>query len=429
MNLLSIGISHHSAALEVRERMWFSADETRAVLPRLQEQFFSECILVSTCNRTELYGMTRTSEASEDTLRRFLIQERHADGVVEPAHLTSRVAGAAVQQIFKVASGIDSMVIGDIQILNQIKEAFQIAREGSTLGPVLNRLMQSTLHVGKRTRTETSISEGAVSVSYAAVELASKIFADLSRKAALLIGAGETGELALKHLVGKGIGQVRIANRTRAKAEALVADLGGEVVDYDAIVDALPSVDIVITSVASPTYVLGPDELTRALRQRSHNPLFVIDIGVPRNVDPAAKKIEHLFLYDIDSLSSIVDRNLERRKSEIPRVHAIIQEESLAFLQWYNTLQVGPTIQQLRDVVEHIRMDEVRKNINRFRNEDRELVELLTRRIVNKILHQPMTALKQGAENGQGDRETLQRIVTLRELFGIVGSRREDHES
>jgi glutamyl-tRNA reductase len=312
--------------------------------------------------------------------------------------------------------------------MNQVKEAFQIAREESTLGPVLNRLMQSTLHVGKRTRSETSISEGAVSVSYAAVELASKIFADLSRKAALLVGAGETGELALKHLVGKGIGQVRIANRTRAKAEVLVGELGGEVVDYDAIMETLPSVDIVITSVASPAYVLGPEELTRALRQRSHNPLFIIDIGVPRNVNPAAKKIEHLFLYDIDSLSAIVDRNLDRRRSEIPRVQDIIQEESLAFLQWYNSLQVGPTIQELRDAVEQIRADEVRKNINRFRSEDRELVELLTRRIINKILHQPMTTLKQGAENGQGDRETLQRIATLRELFGIAGSPRNDRE-
>jgi glutamyl-tRNA reductase len=428
MNLLSIGISHHSAPIELRERMWFSAEETRALLPRLREQFFSECVLVSTCNRTELYGMTSSPETSEEALRNFLIRAKQAEGAVEPSHLTSRVAGAAVDQIFKVASGIDSMVIGDIQIMNQVKEAFQIAREESTLGPVLNRLMQSTLHVGKRTRSETSISEGAVSVSYAAVELASKIFADLSRKAALLVGAGETGELALKHLVGKGIGQVRIANRTRAKAEVLVGELGGEVVDYDAIMETLPSVDIVITSVASPAYVLGPEELTRALRQRSHNPLFIIDIGVPRNVNPAAKKIEHLFLYDIDSLSAIVDRNLDRRRSEIPRVQDIIQEESLAFLQWYNSLQVGPTIQELRDAVEQIRADEVRKNINRFRSEDRELVELLTRRIINKILHQPMTTLKQGAENGQGDRETLQRIATLRELFGIAGSPRNDRE-
>jgi glutamyl-tRNA reductase len=267
-----------------------------------------------------------------------------------------------------------------------------------------------------------------VSVSYAAVELASKIFADLSRKSALLVGAGETGELALKHLIGKGIGRVKIANRTRAKAESLVAELGGEVVDYEAFVQTLPSVDIVVTSVASPTYVLGAEEILRALRQRSHNPLFIIDIGVPRNVDPAAKKVEHLFLYDIDSLSAIVDRNLERRKNEIPRVQDIVQEESLAFLQWYNSLQVGPTIQQLRTAVEQIRSEEVNKNINRFRAEDRELVELLTRRIINKILHHPTTALKKGTENGQGDRQTLERIATLRELFGIAESRSESDE-
>ncbi|MGB5873483.1 MAG: glutamyl-tRNA reductase [Bacteroidota bacterium] len=428
MNLLSIGISHHNASVALRERMWLSDAEIREALPRLRQEFFSECVLISTCNRTELYGMTANPEVREDAVKEFLIGLKTAGDIVGPEHLTARVGADAVEQIFRVASGIDSMIVGDIQILNQVKVAYAIARETDALGPVTNRLMQFSLHVGKRARSETSICEGAVSVSYAAVELAGKIFADLAKKSALLVGAGETGELTLKHLSAKGIGEVKIANRTREKAEALVADLGGLVVDYDEIVRTLPSVDIVITSVNSPTHILGRAEIQRIMKQRSNDPLFIIDIGVPRNVEPASNRIDNVFLYDIDSLSAIVDKNLGRRKTEMPKVNQIIQEEIAALFDWYNALQVGPTIEEFRNTIEDIRREEVEKNINRFSFADRDLVELVTRRIVNKILHQPMTALKKSAQNGAGNRETLQRVETLRELFGMRGRKGEDHD-
>ncbi len=428
MNLLSIGISHHTAPVALRERMWFSDEEIREALPRLREKFFSECVLVSTCNRTELYGMIADPAVRESTVKNFLIELKAARDAVGPEHLTGRVGGDAVEQIFRVASGVDSMVLGDIQILNQVKVAYDLARDTDALGPVTHRLMQSSLHVGKRTRSETSICEGAVSVSYAAVELASKIFADLARRSALLVGAGETGELTLKHLSGKGIGDVKIANRTRAKAEALVADLGGSVVEYEEIAAVLPSVDIVITSVNSPTHILGREEIQRIMKQRSNDPLFIIDIGVPRNVDPASKRIDNVFLYDIDSLSAIVDKNLTRRRTEVPKVNDIIQEEVAAYFEWYNALQVGPTIQEFRNAIEAMRQEEVKKNINRFASADRDLLELVTRRIVNKILHRPVTLLKKSAQNGAGNRETLQRIETLRELFGMKGGGGEDHD-
>jgi glutamyl-tRNA reductase len=428
MNLLSIGISHHTASVDIRERMWFSTDEIREVVRRLKETFFSECVLVSTCNRTELYGMTRDQAPDEATVRKFLIDFKNASDTVREEHFVSNAAGDAISHLFRVAAGIDSLVIGDIQILNQVKEAFTLSREADALGPVMNRLMQSALHVGKRTRTETTICEGAVSVSYAAVELASKIFEDLSKKTALLIGAGETGELTLKHLVSKGVGQVRIANRTRGKAEALVAEFGGTVVDYEQMVDALRSADIVITSVNAPSYIVQPDDVLKVMKQRSNNPLFIIDIGVPRNVNPVSKKIENVFLYDIDALSTVVDRNLEKRKAEIPRVDAIISQELSDFMQWYQSLQVGPTIQDFREALEAIRRDEVEKNIHRFRPEDRELVELVTKRILNKILHQPTTALKQGGQNGSGGAEGLLRSSVLRELFGIPANGKEKHE-
>jgi len=426
MNLFSIGISHHTAPVDVRETMVVSAQELPRVLAQLKEHLFSECMLVSTCNRTELYGVLQDPSVAGPEVLAALLAAKESPAAVHPDHFISHHAGAALHHLFKVSAGADSMVIGDIQILNQVKEAFQAARDAGSLGPVMNRLMQASLHVGKRVRTETAIGEGAVSVSYTAVELASKIFADLSRKTALLIGAGETGELTLRHLVGKGIGKVLVANRTRARAEALVADLGGEVVDYEQIVDALRASDIAITSVSSPSYIVQPDDVHKVMRQRGNNPLFIIDIGVPRNVNPAAKKIENVFLYDIDALSAIVDRNLQKRTAAIPAVTRIIREEMVEFLRWHKSLEVAPTIQEFRNALESIRQDEVQKHINRFSAEDRELVELVTRRIVNKILHQPLTRLKQGAENGSGEAETATRITVLRELFGISKSAKHD---
>ena len=423
MNIHSIGISHHTAALDVREKMWLSDDEIKAALPLLKKHaHFAECVLVSTCNRTELYGVGGGEMVDEAALKRLLIDVKSAFPSVSAEHFFSAHAGGAINHLFRVAAGVESMVIGDVQILGQIKDGFNLAKASGTMGTVMNRLMQAALHVGKRVRTETSICEGAVSVSYAAVELASKIYADLSKKSVLLIGAGETGELTLRHLVGKGIGQVKIANRTRERAETLVAAMGGTVIDYEEIADALRSVDIVVTSVTSPSYIVQPDEVHRVMRQRSNSPLFIIDIGLPRNVNPAAGKIENVFLYDIDTLSTIVDRNLDRRRAEIPRVTRIIREELISFFHWQNSLEVGPTIQEFRESLEAIRAQEVMRNVNRFKPEDRELLDLVTRRILNKILHGPTTVLKQGTESGTHSEEAVNRVKALRELFGIPGN-------
>lgn len=430
MNLLSIGISHNSASLEVREKMWMSSDETKQALERLKGKYFNEAVLISTCNRTEVYGLTPETQVDDAGLKRFLIDFKSAGGLVKPDHFYGSLAGGSVSHLFKVAAGVDSMVIGDIQILNQVKEAFNLATEVGAMGPVMNRLMQATLHVGKRVRAETSICEGAVSVSFAAVELASKIFAELPEKSALLIGAGETGELTMKHLIGKGIGKVLLANRTREKATALIESLGlqrqGEVIDYEQIANALRTVDIVITSVNSPAYIVQPEHVRTVMKQRSNNPLFIIDISVPRSVDPGCNKVENVFAYDMDSLSAIVDKNVEKRKAELPKVTMIIREETVEFFKWHNSLQVGPTIQELTSAIESIRQSEVARNINRFKEEDRELVEMLTRRIVNKILHQPITNLRNGAQNGARGSDTVNRIKALRDLFGIEEKARHD---
>lgn len=217
-----------------------------------------------------------------------------------------------------------------------------------------------------------------------------------------------------------------MANRTRAKAEALVGEFGGTVVDYEQLTNALRTVDIVITSVASPAYVVRVDDVHSAMRQRGNTPVFIIDIGVPRNVDPAVRKFENLFLYDLDSLNSVVDRNLEKRKAEIPHVTTIIRQEMVEFFRWHKQLQVAPAIQDLHAAFETVRQNEVEKNINRFRLEDRELLDLVTRRIVNKLLHRPLSILKEGMGNGGSDPETLNRVKALRELFGI--NTKSDHD-
>ena len=425
MNLALIGINHRTALLDVREKLWFADSELPSVLDAVRSRIFTECFIVSTCNRTELYGtldLRKFPDASTAALEQAgesLIESKSAAPIVQPGHLYRMNGCRAAAHLFKVAGGIDSMVIGDIQILNQIKGHFGIASDHGTVGPFLNRLVQTALRVGKRARTETTICEGAVSVSYAAVELANKIFSDLSQRRALLVGAGETGELAARNLVGRGIASLAIANRTRSKAEELVKDLGGTVVDFGSLDSSLRETDVIITSVSSPDYVLNPDQLRRAMKARSNAPLLIIDIGVPRNVHPEVNRLENVFLHDIDSLSRIVDQNLSRRKSEVPAVNAIILEELRGLRQWVQSLQVNPTITDLREYFESVRVDEVKKHINRFSDQDKELVELVTRRIVNKLLHAPTTNLKNG--NGESQEERDRKVHVVRGLFGLHG--------
>ncbi len=417
MNLIAVGLNHRTAPIEIRERLFFTDDEIQKSLAELTESMLNEAVLFSTCNRTELYGLTGEDVLSGDTIVEYLIRTKNASDAAFPEHFYTFFSCGAVYHLFKMTSGADSMVIGDIQILGQVKDAYALARKTQTTGIITHKLFENAFHVGKRVRTETELCEGAVSISYAAVELAGKIFDDLGKKRALLIGAGETGELTAKHLIGRGIGRLVVVNRTRSKAEEIVSQLGGSVVDFESISSELTNIDIIISSISTPGFVMREADLRRVMRERFNDPLFIIDIGMPRNIDPAAKKIENVFLYDIDTLNRMIDQNLEKRKSEIPKVNRIILEELSSFHKWFDSLQVSPTIQQLREVIESIRSDEVQRHINRFAESDRELVELLTKRIVNKILHTPVINLKNG--NGASDEEILKKISTIRHLFGL----------
>ncbi len=411
MNIGCIGINHRTAPVEIREKFWFSAVESARALSELfAKKLVREAVLVSTCNRTELYYIP--GDVNGSPLWTILARNKNGSDF-EEKHFYNFTSAHAVRHIFSVASGIDSMVLGEDQILSQMKEAYASAREQRFTGAIMSRLFDAAFHTGKRARTETEIGEGAVSVSYAAAELATKIFEDFSRRTALLIGAGETGKLTARHLAGRGLGTLLIANRTRERAAELAADLGAEVVDMDRMMGEIHRVDILISSVESPAYILSAEDLRRAMRSREKRPLFIIDIGVPRNIDPSANSIENVFLKDIDVLNHAVDRNLRHRRDEIPKVEQIILDELTRFTHWYDSLDVTPTIQQLREHFEFIRTEEVEKHLSRFSPESRAEIETMTKRIVNKILHAQMVNLKSGST------ETRAKVSIIRYIFGL----------
>ncbi len=426
MNIHCLGINHRTAPIEVREKLWFSDAELPGVLASLKEGRMAECALVSTCNRTELYYVPAPGVTNGSPLWPTLAAKKNAAEAFRDEHFYSYSGMDAVRQLYRVVSGIDSMVLGDVQIINQVKEAFACAQANHCTGILLNRLYNTALHVGKRSRSETEIGEGAVSVSYAAAELASKIFEDLSRRTAMLIGAGETGKLTAKHLKGRNLGKMIFANRTRAHAEHLAEILGGVVVDFERFALELQGVDILISSVNSNTHVLTAPALRQAMKSRGNSPLFIIDIGVPRNIDPAANTIDNVFLHDIDGLNQIIDGNLSHRRAQTPKVERIINEEAAVFEQWHASLDVSPTIVELREAFEAIRSEEVGKHSHHFDPVTSEAVDMLTKRIINKILHAPMSNLKNGTGEHASD-DTRTKVYFIRHLFGL--DKRTHHEN
>lgn len=418
-----VGINHRTAEIAIRERIWFSDEEVRAFLPVVKDKYFDECFMISTCNRTELYGVTKSeiAESVIDEINVLLTNEilaaKNAGSNIELKHFYHLKDIFAVNHLFKVATGLDSMVLGDVQILNQIRDHYTIAADSKVSGAVMNKLLQSAVHAGKRTKTETEISKGAVSVSYAAVDLAAKIFFELSQKTVLLIGAGETGELTAKHLVARGIGKLLITNRTLKKAEEVAASLNAIAVPYDSFVSMLPEVDIVISSVGATDFVLTAEQLKDIVNRRRQSPLLIIDIGVPRNIDPNVNKFENIFLHDLDSLSHIVEQNHARRRSCIASVNAIILEELNEFNRWFQSRSIVPTIESLRELYDSIRKEELEYHIHKFNEKDKEIVDLVSRRIVQRLIELPAMELRNGKSDSPKQKEA--KLQAIRDLFGL----------
>ena len=344
--LFAFGVNHKTAPIEVREKLYVREDEIPALL-RLLKETLSECVILSTCNRTEIYGVCDSAEIDLNYYKNLLIDFKKAAGKVESAHFFTLISCAACQQLFKVATSIDSKIIGDTQILQQLRNAYFVAKENASTGKILNQLSQRALKVGKKTYAETSIHKGAISVSLAAVELARETFGSLKDKSVLIVGAGETARLTAECLLKKQVGKIFITNRTRSRAEELLTNLDknfqfdGEIIDFARFKNFLNAADIVISSTSSDTHILDADDFAGQL-----NKILLLDIAVPRDIHPSVSENERVILRNIDDLHQIVDRNFRRRTGDLPRVKKFIMQEMSDFLTWYYSLPLMPVFQK-----------------------------------------------------------------------------------
>jgi len=394
MNIISVGVNHKTAPIEIRERISLSEVQNKEFITDLISSGLAhEAMVISTCNRTELYVVPAMHEVTGEYLKEYLIAYKDARKEVRPEHFFSRFYCGTARHLFEVSS--DSLILGEGQILGQVKDAYRISAEVQAAGILLTRLCHTAFSVAKKVKTKTKIMEGAVSVSYAAVELAQKIFSNLSMKKILLIGAGETGELAAKHMFQKNARNIVITNRTLSKAEALAEELGTKkVLPFESYKDYLHEFDIIITAVSTKEYVLSEAEMHQTMMKRRLKPVIILDLGLPRNVDPDIAKLQNMFLKDIDALKHIIDKNLERRSAELPKVNAIIEEELIAFGQWINTLKVRPTIVDLQSKFIEIKEKELERYRYKVSEDELARMEHLTDRILKKILHHPIKMLK-----------------------------------
>ena len=419
MKILLLGMNHKTAPVDVRER--FAVSELAPVLKKLVAgDEIDEVVLVSTCNRVEIVATTHQPEAARHRLGDFFSsfeRDAHRDVVVEDDHLYEYWDRDVVRHVFRVASSMDSLVVGEPQILGQLKDAYRSAVEGGTCGPVLSRLFQRAFSTAKRVRNETRIAERPVSVAKVAVDLARQIFERFEDKAALLVGAGEMVEAALHALQREGLTTLRVANRTLTHAEDLAARFGASAHGLDELETLLTDADMVLTCIGGDSPILTPDLLRAALRARRNRPIFLIDLGVPRNVDPAVNALDNAYLYDIDDLQDVAAANAEERRRESQRGERIVLEEEQRFDGWLAALEAVPTIRHLRARAEEVRTQELRRFANGSALDDEALdrVDALTRAIVNKILHAPLARLR-----AEGDREEgLAVLEAARELFAL----------
>jgi len=433
MQLVFVGLTHHTAPVAVRERLALTPSELVDLLGMLThpcEQGVAplmEAAIVSTCNRFEVYGVAREEKAAGDGLGQLLARFRAAAPQELTPYLQYLEGEAVVRHLFQVAAGLDSMILGEPQVLGQVGQAFQLAQSSGTAGVVLSALFRRAVHCGKRARTETAISEHAVSISHVAVELTRQIFGSLGERCVLLIGAGEMAELAARNLSDNGAGRILVVNRSLERAQALAAQFKGLAYGWESLPQALGKADIVICSAGAPHAVIHPDAVRAAMARRREQPLFLIDIAVPRNVEPAVGQMANVYLYDIDDLQNVVQENLAQRQREVPKVEAIVEECRAEFTAWLSSLDVASTIRDLRTVAEQLRDDEVERALRRLgplNAHQERVVRMLAHNIVSKLLHSPTVRLKQLAEEGNG----YESADVLRDLFGLSGSlRREGH--
>ncbi len=424
--ILYIGLNHETAPIDIREQLALSRQEIAELLATLCAPYspLAEAVLLSTCNRVEMYALTQESDEVRDTRQAMRFIEEHLAGVHDMPlatlrrHLVYGEGQQAVEHLCRVAAGLDSMILGEAQILGQVVDAHETAIDCGTAGPVLAALLRKAIECGKRARTETDIGGSAASVSYAAVELAKNTLGSLKGRNVLLIGAGEMAQLAAHNLCAGGADRFLVVNRTFERAERLARPLGGQAHAWEAMESALRQADIVLCSAGAPHTIIHRDLVERVRQERNGESLFFIDIGVPRNVDPRVGELAGVSLYDIDDLQHVVQQNLSEREREVPKVEAIVQETTDEFMAWLAGREVISTICDLRQMAEQICADQVQRALNRLGpldEREQEIVRNLGQRITHKLLHQPTVRLKESARNGDG----AEYADAVRALFGL----------
>jgi glutamyl-tRNA reductase len=420
MELFVLGLNHDTASIELRERLFFPERELPKALEVLGEvSELAERMILTTCNRVEVYGV---AECPLPRAVEAVVASLGGYRNVQPAELAGALytytADDAVRHVFRVASSLDSMVLGEPQILGQVKAAYSVALAQQTTGIVLNNLLEQAFHVAKRVRTETGIASAPVSISSVAVDLARKIFGDLAGRTVLILGAGEMAELALRHLMDDGVRSVLVANRTYDRAVALAEQFQGRAVRFDAFRQEMVEADIVISATSAPHAILKKEDMQAIIHERRHRPIFLIDIADPRDIDPTCNDVDNVYLYNIDDLSSVATANRKERQREAERAVPIVERELGLFLSWLRGLDVVPTIVSLKNRMEEIRQAELRKAMARMADltpEQREAITSMTTAMMNKILHQPMSELRRRAIHQDGHLYS----AVLRRLFGL----------
>lgn len=420
MNLIALGINHNSAAVEVRERVAFAPEQVNeALVDAIDSARLDEVVILSTCNRTEIYAISTDSGALADKAQQVVewMANYHHLSAEELRDAAYHFENAeALHHIIQVAAGLDSMVLGEPQIFGQLKSAYSVAADSGTIGSELGRVFPRVFAIAKRVRTDTAIGENPVSVAYAAVDVASHIFAELNSCSALLVGAGETIELVARHLVEAGVSRIVIANRTLGRARELAQKFGAEAVLLAEIPEQLLHADIVITSTASQLPILGKGAVEQAIKVRKHRPMLMVDIAVPRDIESQVGELRDVYLYSVDDLREIVDQNMRNRQSEASKADLIIGEGVREFVEEIRSLGAVDSVKEYRALAEDLREQELQRAMRALARGDdpQQIVAQLARGITNKLIHAPTAGLKQASIDGRQDL-----LANARRLLGL----------
>ena len=406
VNLILVGVNHKTTPVEIREKLAF----TKGKIEESVDHLFNfpdiiEHTILSTCNRVEIYARANSQDSAIKSIKQFICDFHQLSLVELEDHFYSYSNKEAVEHLFRVSSSLDSMILGEAQILGQVKEAYSLARDLRSTGLVLNQLFEKAFSIAKKVREETGIAERSVSISSAAVELAQKIFDDLENHTVMLVGTGEMAELAAKHLISYGVKTVYVTSRTYERAANLARMLNGSALDFEAFKNELHRADIVITSTSAPNFIIKKEIVEKAIHERKNKPIFFIDIAVPRDIEPDVNDLENVYLYDIDDLQVVVSANIKEREKEAKNAMNFISQEVTKFNNWVGALDAVPTIVEIRKKAENIRKQEIEKTLKKISHlseDDKQLLRQMSSSMINKILHKPTIKLKQKTQSEDG---------------------------